>query len=73
VVSIVSGGGEVCIAYTLVLVNLLDPKHVFWDVCTSIARLTKQPKLVPDIFSKSVPLYQAVGTHEKSFQFDLSI
>ena len=29
VVSIVSGGGEVCIAYTSVLVNLLDPKHVF--------------------------------------------
>jgi len=28
VVSIVSGGGEVCIAYTSVLVNLLDPKHV---------------------------------------------
>jgi len=28
VVSIVSGGGEVCIAYTSVLVNLWDPKHV---------------------------------------------
>jgi len=28
VVSIVSGGGEVCMAYTSVLVNLLDPKHV---------------------------------------------
>ena len=28
VVSVVFGGGEVCIVYTLVLVNLLDPKHV---------------------------------------------
>jgi len=28
VVSIVFGRGEVCIAYTSVLVNLLDPKHV---------------------------------------------
>jgi len=28
VVSIIFGGGEVCIAYTSVLVNLLDPKHV---------------------------------------------
>ena len=28
VVSIVSLGGEVCIAYTLVFVNLWDPKHV---------------------------------------------
>ena len=28
VVSIVFGGGEVCIAYTSVLVNLWDPKHV---------------------------------------------
>ena len=28
VVSIVFGGGEVCISYTSVLVNLLDPKHV---------------------------------------------
>ena len=27
-VSVVFGGGEVCIVYTLVLVNLLDPKHV---------------------------------------------
>jgi len=27
-VSIVSGGGEVCIAYTSVLVNLWDSKHV---------------------------------------------
>jgi len=29
VVSIVSRGGEVCIAYTSVLVNLWDPKHNF--------------------------------------------
>ena len=28
VVSIVPGGGEVCIAYTSVLVNLWNPKHV---------------------------------------------
>ena len=35
---------------------------MFWDICTSIARLTKQPKLVPDVCSKSVLLYQAVGT-----------
>ena len=28
VVSIVFGGGEVCIAYTSVLVNLWDQKHV---------------------------------------------
>ena len=28
VVSIGTGGGEVCIAYTSVLVNLWDPKHV---------------------------------------------
>jgi len=28
VVSIVFGGGEVCIAYTSVLVKLWDPKHV---------------------------------------------
>jgi len=36
VVSIVFGGGEVCIAYTLVLVNLWDPKHVlryFYEYC----------------------------------------
>jgi len=32
VVSMVSGEGEVCIAYTLALVSLLDPKHVlgYW-------------------------------------------
>jgi len=30
VVSIVIGGGEVCIAYTSVLVNLWDPEHVLW-------------------------------------------
>ena len=28
VVFIVFGGGEVCISYTSVLVNLFDPKHV---------------------------------------------
>ena len=28
VVSVVSGGGEVCIAYTSVLVSLLDPERV---------------------------------------------
>jgi len=28
VVSIVFGGGEVCIAYTSVLVNFWNPKHV---------------------------------------------
>jgi len=38
VVSIVSGGGEVCIAYTSVLVNLWDPRHIlgylykYWSV-----------------------------------------
>ena len=35
---------------------------MFWDICTSIARLTKQPKLVPDIFSESVPLVPCRGT-----------
>jgi len=32
------------------------------NICTSPARLTRKLKLVPDIFSKFVPLYQAAGT-----------
>jgi len=35
------------------------------DISTRIARLTKQPKLLPDIFSKSVPFVPAVGTQQK--------
>jgi len=50
---------------------------MFWDFCTSIARLTKQPKLVLDISSKSVPFVPSRGDaskrDEKSFQSDLSI
>jgi len=49
---------------------------MLWDICTSIARLTKQPKLVPVISSKSVPFVTSRGdasNEEKSFQFDLSI
>ena len=42
----------------------------------SIAGLTKQPKLVPDVFSKSVPFVPSRGDASKLqifFQFDLSI
>jgi len=35
---------------------------MFLDICTSFARLTKQPKLVPDIPVNLSLLYQAVGT-----------
>jgi len=44
---------------------------MFWDICTSIARLTKHLKLVPDIFSKSVPFVPSRGDASKckrSFQ-----
>jgi len=67
VVSIVSAVGEVCIAYTSVLVNSWDLRHIL-DICKSIARLTKQPKLVPDIFSKSVPLVPSRGDANKRCQ-----
>ena len=72
-VSILSRGGEVCIAYASVLVNLWT-RGIFLDICTSTARLTKTLKLVPDIFSKSVPLYQAVGTqaHVAKIPFKLN-
>jgi len=38
---------------------------MFWDICTSIARLTKQPKLVPDISSKSAPFVPSRGDASK--------
>jgi len=41
---------------------------MFWDICTRIARLTKQPKLVPDISSKSVPLVLSCGDASKRCQ-----
>jgi len=34
---------------------------MFWDFCKSIAWFTKQPKLVPDISSKSVPFVLSPG------------
>jgi len=71
VVSIVFGGGEVCVAYTSVLVNLWDPK-MFGDICMIMARLTKQQKLVQDISSKSVPLVPSRGDASKTFPKFLS-
>jgi len=65
VVSIGTGGGEVCIAYTSVLVNLWDPKHV-WGYLYEYR--SKQPKLVPDIFSKSVPFVPSRGDASKRNQ-----
>jgi len=41
---------------------------MFWDICTSIAWLTKQAKLVPDISSKSVPLVPSRGDASKRCQ-----
>jgi len=34
---------------------------MFWDICTSTVPLTKQPKLAPDIFSKSVAFVPSRG------------
>jgi len=68
-VSIVSGGGEGCIAYTSVFVNLWDPKHVLGYLYRrSIARLTKEPKLVLDITSRSVPFVPSRGDASKRCQ-----
>jgi len=41
---------------------------MFWDICTRRARLTKRPKLVPDIFSKSVPFVPSHGDASKRYQ-----
>jgi len=41
---------------------------MFWDICTSIAWLTKQPKLVPEISSKSVPFVPSRGDASKRKQ-----
>jgi len=38
---------------------------MFWDICTRIARLTKQLKLVPGLFSKSVPFVPCRGDASK--------
>ena len=50
---------------------------MIWDICTSIARLTKQPKLVSDISSKSVPFVPSRGDASKrcqnTFQIERSI
>jgi len=41
---------------------------MFWDICTSITRLTKQPKLVPEISSKSVSFVPSRGDASKRCQ-----
>ena len=43
---------------------------MFWVICTSIARLTKQPNLVPDISSKSVPFVPSRGECQNTFQIE---
>jgi len=62
VVSIVSGGGEVCIAYTSVLVNLWDPKHVLGYFVRVLLGWLRNRSLC-QIFSVNPSLlYEAVGT-----------
>jgi len=41
---------------------------MFLDLCTSAARLIEQPKIVPDILSKSDPFVPSRGDAIKSFQ-----
>jgi len=60
-VSIVSAWCEICIAYTSIWDNSWDSRHIFLDICTSTARWTKQPKLVLDLFSKSIPFVPSRG------------
>jgi len=73
VVSIYYQRGAKFVLLTLWFQSIHETRGILLDIWKIIARLTKQPKLGPDIFSKSVPFVPSCGDASKRCQNTLQI